>query len=85
MTPEEKSLLERTYKMTEENNTILRKMRRASRISTIFRIVYWVVIIGLGLGTYYFLQPYLISAVDVLKQGQSTLQKFGGMTSYLPR
>ena len=78
MTPEEKSLLERTYALAEENNNILRKMRRSNLISTIFRVAYWVIIIGLGLGAYYFLQPYLMSAVDILNKGQAAIHSLGG-------
>ncbi|MFA6315035.1 MAG: hypothetical protein WC648_01540 [Candidatus Paceibacterota bacterium] len=74
MTPEEKSLLERTYKMSEENNAILRKMRRANRYAIIFRVLYWVVIIGLGLGAYYAIQPYVMSMTDIISDGQSMLQ-----------
>jgi hypothetical protein len=59
MTPEEKSLLERTYKLGVENNEILRKMRRANRFALAFRAAYWVIVIGLAIGALYFLQPYV--------------------------
>jgi hypothetical protein len=61
MTPEEKSLLERTYKLAEENNEILRKMRRTSRYALIARVVYWGVILLLSFGAFYFIQPYITS------------------------
>lgn len=73
MTPEEKSLLERTHKLAEENNSILRGIRRSNRWSTLFRVIYWLVLVGLGLGAYYALQPYLMSAVKIINQGQSML------------
>ena len=59
MTPEEKSLLERTYKLAEENNIILKAMRRSRRISTAVHIFYWVVIIGVSIGSYFAIQPLL--------------------------
>ena len=59
MTPEEKSLLERTYKMAEENNRILLSIRRSARWSSVMRYVYWFVIIALSVGAYYFIQPYV--------------------------
>jgi hypothetical protein len=71
MTPEEKSLLERTYKMAEENNAILRGIRRSNRWSLVFRILYWVVIIGLAFGTFYLIQPYVNTLLSVT--GQSGL------------
>ena len=59
MTPEEKSLLERTHKLAEENNKILHGIRRSNRISAFMRIAYWTVIIVLSFGAYYLIQPYL--------------------------
>jgi len=58
MTPEEKSLLERTYKMAEDNNRILQSMRRSARWTSVMRYVYWALIIALSFGAYYFIQPY---------------------------
>lgn len=59
MSPEERSLLERTYKMVEENNTILLSIRRNARIGTAMKFIYWAVIIGLSFGVYYFIQPII--------------------------
>ncbi len=59
MTPEERSLLERTASLAEENNKILRSLRRSGRISLAMRIGYWAVIILLSFGAYYFIQPYI--------------------------
>lgn len=58
MTPEERSLLQRTLALAEENNEILRKMRRANRFSMAIRIAYWVLIVGVSVGAYYLIQPY---------------------------
>jgi len=59
MTPEEKSLLERTYKLAEENNALLTKMLRSSRLTLALKIAYWVVILLVTFGAFYFIQPYL--------------------------
>ncbi len=59
MNPEERSLLERTYKMTEENNEILKSLRRTSRLGVAMKLFYWVVIIGTTLGAFYFIRPYM--------------------------
>ena len=79
MTPEEKSLLERTHALAEENNAILRKLRRNSRWSAIFKICYWLIIIGLGLGAYYALQPYLLAATGIIDKGQNAIQNIGNL------
>ena len=59
MNPEERSLLERTYKLAEENNEILKSIRLSNRVSLAMRIIYWVVIIGISFGAIYFIQPYV--------------------------
>lgn len=78
MTPEEHSLLERTHKLVEENNKILRSMRRSSRISTALHALYWVAIIGLSLGAYYFIQPYIAATLDAYDGLRNNLQGVQG-------
>jgi hypothetical protein len=58
MTPEERSLLERTYKLSEDNNQILHSIRRSNRLAAVARVFYWIVIIVVSFGAYYFIQPY---------------------------
>jgi hypothetical protein len=74
MTPEERSLLERVAALAQENNTILRKMRRSSRWQLTFQIGYWVLIIGLTFGAFYFIQPYINSLTGALGGGSGTGQ-----------
>ncbi len=69
MSPEEKSLLERTYKLSQENNAILLSIRRANRIGTAVKIFYWVVIIGLSVGAFYFIQPYIDFMTGAFNKG----------------
>ena len=79
MTPEEKSLLERTYTLSVENNLILRSMRRTARIAAVMRVIYWVVIIGLSIGAYYVIQPYVNMLIDSLMQLQGSVKSIQGM------
>ena len=78
MTPEEKSLLERTYKLAEENNSMIRSMRRSARISNIMRAAYWAVILIVSFGAYYLIQPYLETMIGVYDQVQTGAQGFRG-------
>ncbi len=66
MTPEEKSLLERTHKLSEDNNKILRSMRRTGRIGMILHALYWVIILAVSFGAYYFIQPYVTMMLDLI-------------------
>ncbi len=59
MTPEDRALLEQTHKLSEENNKLLRAMRRSNRVVNIMRIGYWIIIILVSFGAYYFIQPYV--------------------------
>jgi TRAP-type C4-dicarboxylate transport system permease small subunit len=75
MSPEEKELLKRSVSLGEENNKILRSMKRSQRISQFMSFLYWVLIIGSAAGVYYFIQPYVDQiksvyggASDILKQ-----------------
>ena len=79
MTPEEKSLLERTYTLSVENNLILRSMRRTARIAAVMRAIYWVVIIGLSIGAYYIIQPYVNMLIDSLMQLQGSVKSIQGI------
>lgn len=74
MNSEDKELLERTLKISEENNKILKGMRRAGRFAFFFRMFYWTVIIAIGLGSYYFIEPYLKQVMDTYSVINSTVK-----------
>lgn len=59
MTPEERQLLIQTSRLVEENNKMLRKMHRAALWGRIWHLLYWVIIIGISVGAYLYLQPYV--------------------------
>lgn len=71
MSPEERSLLERTHKLAEENNNILRSLRSTNRWGIAFKTTYWVIIIGLSVGAFYFIQPYVEFMKSTLGIGSS--------------
>ena len=59
MSPDERKLLERAVALSEENNDILRSMRRSMRLGNLMSLLYWVFIIGSAIGAYYLIQPYI--------------------------
>ena len=77
MNSEEREILERTLKISEENNKILKNMRRASRLTAVFRIFYWLIIIALGFGAYFFIEPYVNEFKTVYTQFNNTVKNFG--------
>jgi hypothetical protein len=76
MNPEEKRLLERTLKLSEENNEILRSIRRKFRWAILWGVIKFVVIaVPLIIG-YLYLEPYFGSFSETFKEAQQVLQVF---------
>ncbi len=63
MTPEDRRLLEEVKALTEENSKVLKSIQRMNRTSAALKIIYWIVILGVSFGAFYFIQPYF----DALK------------------
>jgi hypothetical protein len=70
MTPEEKALLVETRDLAQENYRILKGIQRSGRIGAFFKVLYWVLILGLSFGAYWLIQPY----VDTLKGSLGDMQ-----------
>lgn len=64
-----KKLLEENLELSKENNELLKKVRNTQKLAQIYRIVYWVVIIGASYGAYYFVQPYVGGILNVYGGG----------------
>ena len=75
MLPEERELLNKSVILAEENNNILRTMRRSQRISTIANFIYWIFIIGTAIGAFYFLQPYFTQIKEIYMNASAVFGK----------
>ncbi len=53
-----KDLLEENLKLSKENNRMLNKLRSAQRFSSAMRAIYWLILIGISVGAFYYIQPY---------------------------
>ena len=84
MDPESKELLQNTFELAEENNKMLRHIRRSQKIASFVRIVYWLVIVGIGVGAFYFLEPYLNQAQKFIKDSGATINQFKDLGNKLP-
>ncbi|MFM7088171.1 MAG: hypothetical protein ACKOW9_01395 [Candidatus Paceibacterota bacterium] len=76
MDPEAKKLLEETYELEKENNQMLRKLHRAQQYAAIMRVAYWFIILGLGVGAFYFVQPYIDAISSFTGEAKGTLDQF---------
>jgi hypothetical protein len=52
--------LEHIYQMTLENHEILKSIRRQQYMGNVFRVLYWLVILGALGGMYYYLRPVVM-------------------------
>ncbi len=82
LTNEEK--LDRMLKLTEENNKILRSLHRTQTVSSIFRILYWTLIIASLGGAYYFIKPMITSFAGEGASIKDSLQQLNAIKSQLP-
>ena len=81
-----KALLEKTFELTEENNRILRGIRRSNRISMLWNIFYIIFIIGGGILAFNYLKPYLIKAEGAYNSVVTTQDQIkNGIKNFLPK
>lgn len=75
--------IDEVLNLTRENNKILRGMRRSQRLSSLFQMVYWLIILGIAFGAYYYIQPMIEPFLQIIDKTMSDLQgvkdSLGGM------
>ena len=84
MTPEERELLTKSITLAEENNKILRGIRRGNRWSTAWKITYWLVIIAISYGAYVYMEPYIIKFKTMYDKVQTDIDSIKTTTSKIP-
>lgn len=76
MSPEERELLNKAVSLGEDNNKMLRAMRRSQRISQFMSFLYWAIIIGSAIGAYYIIQPYVNQLMGAYGSAMTELNDF---------
>lgn len=84
MNPEEKQLLQETAELTRENNKILKSMRRGARFASFLRFIYWAVILGGAVASYYFIQPYLNAVINGYNEIQKGVSNVKSVSDKIP-
>jgi len=74
MDPESKQLLQNTLALTEENNKLLHKIRGFQRRGTVWQVLKYLLIIGIALGAFYYMDPYLNKIVNLYNSVTGTAQ-----------
>ena len=75
MDAEDKKLLEETYKLSLENNSMLHKVRSVQKWASFWQGVKLLVIIGITLGSFYYIEPYLDKLLSLYNSVSGTQQK----------
>ena len=75
MDPETKKLLVDTFALAKENNEMIHSMRRNQKWASLMRGLYWLTIIAISVGSYYFIQPYVDQVQRFMKESGVTIDK----------
>lgn len=54
-----RSELKKLARLTEENHTILKRVDRRARMAIWVSVMKWIIIIGITIGAFYYIQPFL--------------------------
>jgi hypothetical protein len=65
MDPESKKLLEETFKLVQDNNNMLHKVRRVQRWAVLWHSLKILLIVGIALGSFYFLEPVINKFITI--------------------
>ena len=82
MDPESKKLLEDTFVLAQENNHILHKVRSVQKWATFWSGLKIIIIIGIALGSFYYLEPYYTKIVNFYSSISGTSQNSGSKGSF---
>ncbi len=69
-----KQLLKQNLEVSEESLKILKKLNKSRRMGSLFFVFKWLIIIGLAIGAFYYLEPYINQIKTMYSQVQD-LQK----------
>jgi len=78
MDSESKKLLEETLELARENNKMLHKVRGVQKWAAFWSGLKIFIIIGIALGSFYFLEPYINKVTDLYNSISGTMQKAKG-------
>ena len=63
---------------------MLKKLRSAQKRASFFRAFYWLAIIGISLGAYYYIQPYVNTLIKIYTGGVSGFKNVQDLGKSIP-
>ena len=80
MDPESRKLLENTFQLAKENNRMLHKIRSVQKRAALWSFLRLLLIIGISVGAFYYIQPYTDKIANVYKVIQLDLNTIKAVT-----
>ena len=80
MDSESEQLLQDALTLAKENNKMLHKIRGVQKRETFWHVLKLIVIVGITLGSFYFLEPYLNKVVDLYNSISAIQQNIKNVT-----
>jgi hypothetical protein len=79
MDHDEKEMLKKTLELAGEYNKMLHSIRRNMFWGRVTSTVYWIIIIGAAVGVYYYIDPYINSAISAYGNMKGDIKTFGDL------
>lgn len=68
MMAENQRLLLENLELSRQNSKIIKKIQGHLHQTMIFKTLYWIIIIGMAIGAFYFIRPYVDTIVTTYNQ-----------------
>lgn len=65
MDSEDRDVLRRVLELSQKNNKALVSIQRSMFWGRVYRYIYWIIIAGVAVGAYYYLEPYINGVLQV--------------------
>jgi hypothetical protein len=76
-----KKLLEENLELSKENNHLLKSVRGSQKRAAMMRTLYWILILGMTFGAYYYIQPYIEQMMSLYTGAQDNVKS---LQDYFP-
>ncbi len=72
--------LEELLEIEKENNKLLKKLWRNVRVGRLMKLLYWIVILAITLGAYYYVQPYIDKFIEAYTNIKGATQNLNNLS-----
>ena len=68
--------MEENLELSKENNDLLKSIRSSQKRAAMMRMLYWILIVGMTFGAYYYIQPYIEQLMSAYSGTQENIKSF---------